>query len=90
MASAYWTGAIDLLRANEAASKTYLPGDRAPTTGEIFKNEDLAWSLQQIAEHGRDAFYKGEIARKILAAEKTHGHDDRRRSRQVFSRVGRN
>ena len=73
MASAYWTGAIDLLRANEAASKTYLPGDRAPKTGEIFKNEDLAWSLQQIAEHGRDAFYKGEIARKILAAEKTHG-----------------
>ena len=73
MASAYWAGAIDLLRANEAASKAYLPGDRAPKTGEIFKNEDLAWSLQQIAEHGRDAFYKGEIARKILAAEKTHG-----------------
>ena len=73
MDSAYWAGAVDLLRANEAASKTYLPGDRAPKTGEIFKNEDLAWSLQQIAEHGRDAFYKGEIARKILAAEKMHG-----------------
>lgn len=73
MASAYWAGAVDMLRANEAASKTYLPGDRAPKTGEVFKNEDLAWSLQQIAEHGRDAFYKGEIARKILAAEKMHG-----------------
>jgi gamma-glutamyltranspeptidase/glutathione hydrolase len=41
--------------------------------GEIFKNEDLAWSLQLIAEHGRDAYYKGEIARKMLAAEKVHG-----------------
>ena len=73
MTSAYWAGAVEMLRANEAASKTYLSGDRAPKTGEIFKNEDLASSLQQIAEHGRDVFYKGEIARKILAAEKMHG-----------------
>ncbi|HEY1422304.1 MAG TPA: gamma-glutamyltransferase family protein, partial [Candidatus Acidoferrum sp.] len=73
MDAAYWAGQVDLLRANDAASKVYLPGDRAPKTGEIFKNDDLAWSLQQIAEHGRDAYYKGEIARKILAAEKLHG-----------------
>jgi gamma-glutamyltranspeptidase / glutathione hydrolase len=73
MDAAYWNAAVDLLRSNEAASKVYLPGDRAPKVGEIFKNEDVAWSLLQIAEHGRDAFYKGEIARKILAAEKMHG-----------------
>jgi gamma-glutamyltranspeptidase/glutathione hydrolase len=73
MDAAYWNAAVDLLRSNEAASKVYLPGDRSPKVGEIFKNEDVAWSLQQIAEHGRDAFYKGEIARKILATEKTHG-----------------
>src|SRR5712671_5826565 len=73
MAAAYWAAKVDVLRSNEAASKLYLPGDRAPKTGEIFKNEDLAVSLQQIAEHGRDAYYKGEIARKILAAEKVHG-----------------
>src|SRR6266404_561457 len=71
--AAYWATKVDVLRSNEAASKLYLPGDRAPKVGEIFKNEDLAWSLQQIAEHGRDAYYKGEIARKILAAEKMHG-----------------
>jgi gamma-glutamyltranspeptidase/glutathione hydrolase len=73
MDAAYWNAGVDLLRSNEAASKLYLPGDRAPKVGEIFRNEDLAWSLQQIAEHGRDAYYKGEIARKILAAEKMHG-----------------
>jgi gamma-glutamyltranspeptidase/glutathione hydrolase len=73
MDAAYWNAAVNLLRSNEAASKVYLPGDRAPKVGEIFKNEDVAWSLQQIAEHGRDAFYKGEIAHKILAAEKMHG-----------------
>ena len=71
--AAYWTSNVDLLHSNEAASKVYLPGDRAPKTGEIFKNEDLAVSLAEIAEHGRDGFYKGEIARKILAAEKMHG-----------------
>jgi len=73
MDAAYWAGSVDLLRSNEAASKLYLPYDRAPKVGEIFKNEDLAWSLQQIAEHGRDAYYKGEIARKILTAERMHG-----------------
>jgi gamma-glutamyltranspeptidase/glutathione hydrolase len=73
LAAAYWAEGVDLLRSNEAASKLYLPGDRAPKTGEVFRNEDLAWSLEQIAEHGRDAFYKGEIARKVLATEKTHG-----------------
>jgi gamma-glutamyltranspeptidase / glutathione hydrolase len=73
MDAAYWRAAVDLLRSNEAASKLYLPGDRAPMVGEIFKNEDLAWSLEQIAEHGRDAYYQGEIGRKILAAEKVHG-----------------
>lgn len=72
MGAAYWSAGVDLLRSNEAASKLYLPGDRAPRVGEVFKNADLAWSLQQIAEHGRDAYYKGEIARKILAAEKMH------------------
>jgi gamma-glutamyltranspeptidase/glutathione hydrolase len=71
--AAYWAAKVDALRSNEAASKVYLPGDRPPKVGEIFKNEDLAWSLQQIAAHGRDAYYKGEIAQKILAAEKMHG-----------------
>ena len=35
--------------------------------GELFLQADLAWSLAQIAEHGPDAFYRGEIAEKIVA-----------------------
>ena len=34
--------------------------------GERFVQADLAWSLEQIAEHGPDAFYRGEIAEKII------------------------
>jgi gamma-glutamyltranspeptidase/glutathione hydrolase len=70
--AAYWAAEVDLLRSDEAAAKAYLPGDRAPRIGEVFRNADLAWSLQQIAEHGRDAFYKGEISRKILETMRHH------------------
>jgi gamma-glutamyltranspeptidase/glutathione hydrolase len=34
--------------------------------GELFRNPDLAKTLRQIAEGGRDAFYKGEFARAMV------------------------
>jgi gamma-glutamyltranspeptidase/glutathione hydrolase len=70
--AAYWAGEVDYLRMDETAAKTYLPGDHAPRVGEVFHNPDLAWSLQQIAQHGRDAFYKGQIAAKVLESIKRH------------------
>ena len=70
--AAYWGLEVDRLRSDEAASKTYLPNDHPPRVGEIFQNVDLAWSLQQIAEHGRDAFYKGDISKKILESMRHH------------------
>jgi gamma-glutamyltranspeptidase/glutathione hydrolase len=73
LTAAVWAADLDLLRGDSAASQTYLVKDRTPQAGEIFSNADLAWSLQQIAEHGRDTFYKGEIAKKILEAMKQHG-----------------
>jgi len=69
----YWAGAVDYLRTDDTATKTYLPNDHAPKVGEVFRNSDLAWSLDQIARHGRDGFYKGEIAAKILESIKRHG-----------------
>jgi gamma-glutamyltranspeptidase/glutathione hydrolase len=71
-AALYWAGEVDYLHGDENATKTYLPNDHPPKLGEIFRNPDLATSLQQIAAHGRDAFYKGDIAAKILDAEKRH------------------
>ncbi len=32
--------------------------------GDTLKNPDLAWVLEQIAKHGADGFYKGEVATK--------------------------
>ena len=71
--AAYWATQVDHLRTDETAANTYLPGDRPPKMGEVFRNPDLAWSLEQIAQHGKEAFYKGEIAAKILESIKRHG-----------------
>ena len=69
----YWNGKADYLRGDDEAAKVYLPQDRPPKVGEVFRNPDLAWSLQQIAAHGRDAYYKGEISKRILETIKRHG-----------------
>ena len=69
----YWAGSVDYLRGDAEASKVYLPHDHPPKLGEVFRNPDLAWSLEQIAQHGRDAYYKGEIAKRVLETIKRHG-----------------
>jgi gamma-glutamyltranspeptidase / glutathione hydrolase len=69
----YWAAEADYLRGDENATKTYLPQDRPPKLGEVFRNPDLATSLQQIAAQGRNAFYKGPISSKILDTMKRHG-----------------
>jgi gamma-glutamyltranspeptidase / glutathione hydrolase len=71
--SMYWAANADYLRGDAEASKVYLLADHTPKTGEVFRNPDLAWSLTQIAEHGRDAFYKGEISKRVLETIKRHG-----------------
>ncbi len=51
----------------------YLPNGKAPTEGAIFKNPQLAASLEKIAKGGRDVFYKGEIAKVIDSFMKKMG-----------------
>lgn len=54
-------------------SEVFLPGGKAPAKGEIFKNPFLANTLEKIASGGRDAFYKGDIARTIAEYMKEQG-----------------
>ncbi|MEX0945366.1 MAG: gamma-glutamyltransferase [Balneolaceae bacterium] len=50
----------------EYFSSIYRKEGRFPVKGELFKNEDLAKTLELLAEGGRDAFYRGEIAETIV------------------------
>ena len=54
-------------------ARVFLPGGKAPIAGQLFRNPDLAGTLQRIAEHGRDGFYKGETASAILKLERELG-----------------
>jgi gamma-glutamyltranspeptidase / glutathione hydrolase len=47
--------------------RTWYVNGTAPKRGEIFKNPDLARTFRLLQAHGADAFYKGLIARAIVA-----------------------
>lgn len=49
-------------------SDYFYPNGQALTTGTVRNNPELAQSLKLIAEQGADAFYRGPIAEKIIAA----------------------
>lgn len=46
-------------------NRVFLPGGRAPSAGETFCNQDLAATLQQIADSHGQAFYEGPLAQSI-------------------------
>lgn len=69
----YWKGGAERLGEYPGFAETFMPNGRAPEKGEIFKNPNLANTLQKIAEGGRDAFYRGDIARTIDAYMKRNG-----------------
>ena len=56
------------------AAKIFLKSDGNPwKKGDIFRQKDLADTLQTISKHGEDVFYHGSIAKKIVDASKKHG-----------------
>jgi gamma-glutamyltranspeptidase/glutathione hydrolase len=64
--SADWAPEVPKLKANPAAAATYLVDGGAPAPGTIFVQKNLARTLRTLAKEGRDAFYRGEIARAIV------------------------
>ena len=53
--------------------KTFYVNGTRPEVGTIFRNPDLAKTLQIIARRGRDGFYTGEVARAIIAKSQALG-----------------
>ena len=68
-----WAASKDSLAQWPTSAATYLPNGRPPAVGEVFKNPGLVRTYEAIARGGRDAFYRGEIARKIVAFSESNG-----------------
>jgi gamma-glutamyltranspeptidase/glutathione hydrolase len=69
----YWNQFAVNLHANANLAQTYLIDGHTPGVGEVFRNPDLARSLEQVAQGGRDAFYEGQIAGRIVALSQKLG-----------------
>ena len=69
----YWAEDEPKLQKTSEARRVFLPGGKAPAIGARFSNPDLAKTLRLIAEQGRDAFYKGEIAQAIVSTSSSFG-----------------
>ena len=61
----YWGLSVPRLSRFDGFAEIFTLDGRAPETGETFRNPALANTLESLARDGRDAFYKGEIARTI-------------------------
>lgn len=58
--------ARQLIKYSPSAAAQYLVNGKAPPPGYLLKQPDLARTLEAIAEHGRDGFYRGWVARAIV------------------------
>jgi gamma-glutamyltranspeptidase/glutathione hydrolase len=56
------------LRRWPVANAKYLPGGQPPVAGVTWRDPQQAHTLELLAAHGDDGFYRGETARKLLAA----------------------
>ncbi|MEM1396917.1 MAG: gamma-glutamyltransferase family protein, partial [Pseudomonadota bacterium] len=65
---------IEMIDEFDNARETYF-SDGPPTEGKLFKNPDLAKTYAMLASDGRDAFYKGKIAKTMDAYFKRIGGD---------------
>lgn len=70
----FWRAAQTTLQRTEENRRAFLKADgTAPKVGEKMTNPELAVSLRTVMAGGRDAFYKGPIAREIVAYSEAHG-----------------
>lgn len=59
---------LDALRASPAAARQFLKDNDVPPVGYIVRQPDLAKTLRFIADQGRQGFYGGEVARRMVSS----------------------
>ena len=69
----YWQRSLKAFAGYENFQRLYAPGGRVPAKGDVFRNPELAATYHILARKGRDAFYRGELAEKIVAYSRKVG-----------------
>jgi gamma-glutamyltranspeptidase/glutathione hydrolase len=64
---------IDKIKQWPAAAEFLLADGEVPEIGHIIKLPDLAWVLQQVAEHGAKGFYSGPVAERMIKGVRDAG-----------------
>lgn len=72
-----WARAASRLRADPTAARLFLWDGQPPPPGQVHRQPELAQSLRQIARQGAAAFYRGEIAARIVAHLRSLGGSHR-------------
>jgi len=80
-----WAGGVRTLELHPESKRVFLPGGKPPRVGDLFRNPDMAKALRLVAEKGRDAFYKGEIAAAIVKTSQRVGGTMTLEDMSVFS-----
>ncbi|MFN8768697.1 MAG: gamma-glutamyltransferase [Lysobacteraceae bacterium] len=69
----YWDRSVPRLSQFPGFTEQFTIDGRAPRTGEMWKNENLARTYERIAMQGRAGFYDGEVPKIVEAYFKENG-----------------
>lgn len=75
----HWSGAFQSYKKSltgpefEAWFKTFAPGGKSPEAGDMIRLPDHAATLEAIGGSNADAYYRGDIAKKIDAESRKYG-----------------
>lgn len=64
---------LNALRDDAESARLFLDGNEVPALGKLIRQPALAATLQQLAEKGRDGFYRGPVAETLVREVKAAG-----------------
>ena len=62
-----------VLKADASAARIFLRGNAVPATGTLIKQPELADTLTALADQGREGFYAGDVARRLVSGVQVSG-----------------
>ena len=84
----YWQRSLNAFSGFENFQKLYAPQGKVPHKGDVFRNPELAATYRLLGRRGADAFYRGELSKKIVAYSKRSAVSFRKKTFQASNPSG--